>query len=128
MVVQFTNNIYQRDSFAHFVLLALYVCMYVCISHSVMFDCDSVDCGPPCSSVHGVFQAGTLEWVAISFSRDQTHVSCVFCLAGRFFTTKPPGKLKNTGVGCYFLRQGIFPTQGSNPGLLHCSQILYHLR
>ena len=26
---------------------------------------------------------------------------------------------KNTGVGCHFLLQGIFPTQGSNPGLLH---------
>ena len=26
---------------------------------------------------------------------------------------------KNTGVGCYFLLQGIFPTQGSNLGLLH---------
>ena len=31
------------------------------------------------------------------------------------------------GVGCHFLLQGIFPTQGSNPGLLHCRQILYHL-
>ena len=29
-----------------------------------------------------------------------------------------PGK--NTGVGCHFLLQGIFPTQGSNPSLLHC--------
>ena len=34
---------------------------------------------------------------------------------------------KNTGVGCYFLLQGIFPTQESNLGLLHCRQILYHL-
>ena len=29
-----------------------------------------------------------------------------------------PGK--NTGVGCHALLQGIFPTQGSNPGLPHC--------
>ena len=36
-----------------------------------------------------------------------------------------PGK--NTGVGCHLLLQGIFPTQGSNPGLLHCRQILYLL-
>ena len=36
-----------------------------------------------------------------------------------------PGK--NTGVGCHTLLQGIFPTQGSNPGLLHCRQILYRL-
>ena len=34
-----------------------------------------------------------------------------------------PGK--NTGVGCHFLLQGIFPTQESNPGLLHFRQILY---
>ena len=36
-----------------------------------------------------------------------------------------PGKA--TGVGCHFLPQGIFLTQGSNPGLLHFRQILYHL-
>ena len=36
-----------------------------------------------------------------------------------------PGK--NTGVGCHFLLQGIFPTQGLNPGLLRCRQTLYHL-
>ena len=36
-----------------------------------------------------------------------------------------PGK--NTGVGCHFLLQGIFPTQGSNPGLPYCRKILYHL-
>ena len=34
---------------------------------------------------------------------------------------------KNTGVGCHALLQGIFPIQGSNPGFLHCRQILYHL-
>ena len=36
-----------------------------------------------------------------------------------------PGK--NTGVVCHALLQGIFPTQGSNPGLPHCRQILHHL-
>ena len=38
---------------------------------------------------------------------------------------------ENTGVGCHFLLQGIFPTQGLNPSLLcflHCWQILYPLR
>ena len=33
----------------------------------------------------------------------------------------------STGVGCHFLLQGIFPTQGLNPGLPHCRQMLYHL-
>ena len=45
--------------------------------------CDPVHCSPPSSSVHGIFQARVLEWVAISFSRgssrprDQTQVSCI---------------------------------------------------
>ena len=34
---------------------------------------------------------------------------------------------KNTGVGYHVLLQGIFPTQGLNPGLPHCRWILYHL-
>ena len=48
-----------------------------------------MDCSLPGSSVHGIFQARILEWVAISFSRvssrhrDQTLVSRI---AGRFFT------------------------------------------
>ena len=36
-----------------------------------------------------------------------------------------PGE--NTGVGCHFLLQEIFPTQGLKPGLPHCRQMLYHL-
>ena len=36
-----------------------------------------------------------------------------------------PGK--NTGGGCPAILQGIFPTQGSNPGLPHCRRILYQL-
>ena len=36
-----------------------------------------------------------------------------------------PGR--NTGVGCNFFLQGIFPSQGLNLALLHCRQILYHL-
>ena len=36
-----------------------------------------------------------------------------------------PGK--NTGVGCHVVLQGVFPTQGLNPGLPRCRQILYQL-
>ena len=51
--------------------------------------CDPMDCSPPGSSVHGIFQVRVLEWVAISFSRgssqlrDQTQVSRI---VGRRFT------------------------------------------
>ena len=49
--------------------------------------CDLMDCSLPGSSVHGILQARTLEWVAISFSRgfsqfwDRTHITCGSCLA-----------------------------------------------
>ena len=44
---------------------------------------------------------------------------------GSFVHRDSPGH--RTGVGCYALLQGIFPTQGSNLGLPHCRKILYHL-
>ena len=64
---------------------------------------------------------------------------CVCLVAQLCLTLRPhglqPARLlcpwdspsRNTGVGCHALLQGIFPTQGSNPGLLHCRQILYQL-
>ena len=55
--------------------------------------CDPMDCSLPGSSVHGIFQARVLEWVAISFSRgpsqpkDRTWISCI---ADRCFTIWSP--------------------------------------
>ena len=51
--------------------------------------CDPMDCSPPGSSVHGILQAGILEWVAVPSSRgsspprDGTQVSCI--AGGIFF-------------------------------------------
>ena len=60
------------------------------------------------------------------------HISVLLCLVAQLRLTlccptdcSPPSK--NTGVGSLSLLQGILPTQGSNPGLPHCRQILYHL-
>ena len=44
---------------------------------------------------------------------------------GLYSPWNSPGR--NTGVGSLSLLQGIFPAQGSNPGLPHCRQILYQL-
>ena len=57
-----------------------------------------MDWSPPGSSVHGIFQARILEWVAISSCRrssqprDWTHISCVSWIAGRFFTSWATGE------------------------------------
>ena len=71
-------------------------------------------CDPMDYAVHRILQARILEWVACPFSRgssqprDQTQVSHI---AGRFLTSWPQGKPKNTGVGSLSLLQGIYPTQ-----------------
>ena len=61
----------------------------VSVTLSCLTFCHTMVCSLPGSSVHGIFQARALEWVAISFStgsswpRDQTQVPCI---AGGFFT------------------------------------------
>ena len=70
-----------------------------------------------------------------TYIHTHTHEYMLFCavLSVRVFAQtmdcSPPGSSvhgdsasKNTGVGCHALFQGIFPTQGSNPGLPHCRQ------
>ena len=43
--------------------------------------CDPIDGSPPGSSVHGIFQARTLEWVAIAFSE---------VISGHWYFNRPP--------------------------------------
>ena len=60
--------------------------------------CDAMDCSLSDSSLHGILQARTQEWVAMPSSRwssrprDPTRISCVSCIAGRSFATEPLGK------------------------------------
>ena len=70
--------------------------------------CDPVDCSLPGSSVHGILQAGTLEWVAMpsrgsSQPRDQTSISYVFYVAGALFITSAPGKPSVSSFSWSFL-------------------------
>ena len=89
--------------------------------------CDPIDGSSPGSPIHGILQARTLEWVAISFS-NLVAQSCPTLCNPRNYNSPvssvhgdSPGK--NTGVGYHALLQGIFPTQGSNPCLLYCRWI-----
>ena len=50
-----------------FIYLCVCVCVCVCVQLCLTL-CDSMDCSPPGCSVHGIFQARILEWVAIPFS------------------------------------------------------------
>ena len=128
--------------------------------------CNPMDCGLPGISVHGILQARTLEWVAISFSNAwkwkvkvkslsrtrllETPWTAAYqapqlpcpplgdlsypgieprssTVQADSLLSEPPGKPKNTGVGSRSFLRGIFPTQESNQGLLHCRQIIYQL-
>ena len=58
--------------------------------------CNPMDCNPPGSSVHGIFQARIVEWLAIPFSRgfsrprDWTQVSCIACVFFTVWATMEP--------------------------------------
>ena len=86
----------------------------------------------------GILQARILEWVAMPSSRGSSQPRDLSnpgielrspTLQLDSLPSEPPGKSKNTGADNLSLLQGIFLTQESNWGLLHCRRILYlHLR
>ena len=101
---------------------------------------DPMDCSLPGFSVHGIFQARVLEWGAIAFSikcpiqRQRPtflwkwkSLSSVWLFATPRTIQSMEFSRPEYGVGSLSLFQGIFPTQGSNPRLLHCRRILYQL-
>ena len=91
----FSKSIYTERCRTEF--FSLYILLL--FSHSFCLFCNPMDCSPQGSSVYEISYVRILKWVAISFSRgsspprDQTCISPVApALAGRFFTTEPPGK------------------------------------
>ena len=83
--------------------------------------CDPMNHNSPDSSVHGIFPARILEWVAIPFSRgssqprDRTHISRGSCIAGGFFFL-----LSHWGSPCHirqrFEKMGHFPKSRIHTG------------
>ena len=73
-----------------------YYCMISCFSCAHLFE--TMDCTLPGPSLHGIFPAKILEWVAMHSSKgssqpkDQTCIFCVSWIAGGFFTVEPSGK------------------------------------
>ena len=114
-------------------------CAQLCLT-----PCNPLDYSPPGSSVLGIFQARILELVAISFSRgssqprDQTLISYISCIVGRFSTTEQPRKpldnravsnlsrQSDSGVVAHkpwwlfqFFALPVYPTHPSEPSHLH---------
>ena len=90
--------------------------------------CNPMGYRPPGTSVHGILQAGILEWVAMpssrgsSRSRDQTCVSHNSCIAGGFFTGEPSGKPKQEYLpqNC---KTSFFPSSATNLPVIWCKPL-----
>ena len=89
----------------------------------------------PCLLVFYFESVEKFSWYPLPSWLKKTYFGCMYvkvaqsCLTlwphGLYTPWNSPGQ--NTGVGSLFLLQGIFPTQGSNSGLLHCRRILNQL-
>ena len=112
----------------HFLLQCMKVKSESEVAQSCLTPSDPMDCSLPGSSVHGIFQARVLEWGAIAFS--VSHFSCVqLCNP---MDGSPPGSSVHGIFQARILEWVAMPSsrepsQGSNPGLPHCRQILYGL-
>ena len=148
----------------HFLLQCMRVKSESEVAQSCPTLCDPMDCSLPGSSVHGIFQAIVLEWIAISFSRGISKLEwlCRVILnedkragslhihdgaisenesevAQSCLTPSNPMDCSLPGSSAHGIFQarilkwvaisspGIISTQGSNPGLPHCRETLYHL-
>ena len=92
--------------------------------------CDPMGCSPPVSSVHGVSPGKNTSGLLCPPPGDHPTPGTKPrspTLQADSLLSEPPGKPKNTRVGSLSLLQGIFLTQESNQGLLHCRWILYRL-
>ena len=77
---------------------------------------------------HSAYKSGVSVWAVLGLVAQSRPTLCdpVDCSRpGSSDHGDSPGK--NTTVGCHALFQGIFPTHGLNPGLLHCRKILHCL-
>ena len=90
-----------------------------------------MDCSPPGSCVHGILQARILEWQGSPgmdpslpgprpwlYPAEHSGQEKIKIKKNKRTLMNLKKKKKNTGVGCHFLLQGIFPTQGSNSYLV----------
>ena len=74
---------------------------------------ESMDCSMPGSSDHGILQARILEWVAITFSKRESH-SVLSNSVTPYNPWSSPGQ--NTGLGSFFPSPADLPNPGIKPG------------
>ena len=96
--------------------------MLCLVTQSYLTLCNPMDCSPSGSSVWG----GLPYPPPGDLPNPGWNPGLLHCMWDSL-PPEPPGKPKNTGLGSLSLLQGVFLTQESNQGLLHCRQILYQV-
>ena len=112
--------------------LQLRPCMHTKLLQSCPILCDPMDCSPPGYSVHEIFQAGILEWVAMPSSRGSSPLrdqTWVFCIAGICFAVWTTREAWKKAYVLKFLRRSVSikvrcKNTGSRRSSLSCHQIL----
>ena len=89
--------------------------------------CDPMDLSLSAPLSMGEYGSGLLGPPPGNFPKPGIESRCP-ALQTDSLPSEPPEKSMNTGVGSLSLLQGIFRTQESNQGVLHCRRILYLLR
>ena len=84
--------------------------MYAVHAQSSLLLCDPMECIPPGSSVHGIFQARILEWIAISFSKRSSRPRDHTRISGGSVVKNLPAYAKDTGDA------SLIPGLGRSPG------------
>ena len=87
-------------------VLVVSLCVCVLVTQSCMTLCDSMDYSLPGSSVHEMFQARILEWIAIPFSSDISDPGIKSrsppALQADFLPSEPPGKLLDDVIDAHY--------------------------
>ena len=93
--------------------------------------CDTMDCSPPGSSVYRILQARTCIGCHFLLQRifltqgSSLHLLHLLALAGRFFTTEPPGKVDNDMIGFKTRRLQMNKNNISSLSWVHASHIIF---
>ena len=92
---QESHNIVYCILYTQYSMCICSMCAFAHLLESCLTLCDPMDCSPPGSSVHGILQAGILQWVAMPSSRGSSHPrdrKYTSGIAGKFFTAETQGK------------------------------------
>ena len=115
------------------------ICVCVCVcTHAVMSVCSPIDCSPSGFSVHGIFQARILKYVAISYSRgsswpgDWIHITCISWIGRRILYHEChlgshgfPGGSDGKESTCSVVDLDSVPGFGRSPGGGHGNPLQY---